>query len=847
MDESVKKILIDTIKKGFTRDTEKNRKRKIIFWYDGKQAYSDTIDELSIENIEIIKYKNNSFWIRNHIENEETERNIVIYFDFDRPKGLENDLLDLESFNKDLIFNPDITTMHLNDLNLPEECRNVTKKYEKFFKNQKRREEFKNFDVEIKDTDNIDKIVTAVLLGIKSINEEEILKGIIKAYYSDEKRYNEFTKYADYEYIADLINKTFGYKLEKYDEINNLMKSLVFTYFWSSIGNQTALNKYGKYILKPKSTNVYVFVNSLMRDDTTKEYFEIVSSELEKEYDIYNILLSLEIKDYTNTDAFKCIDELILKYLVDKIRNEVGEYDYYLEIINTRETKYWNYILNNEYEFLKVSINFYKELKRLLPTIKDVDFDDFAKNYIENLSILDTLYRKLYFYYERIEDKDIFIPVRDNVESRYVNQFIRNLSIKWGNMFDNIGRYDSNKMKMQNKFYDNYIRPYKDKKDRTMVIISDAFRYECAKELADKLKQISKKSTINCILGLVPSYTKLGMAALLPNKKISRSENKLDILVDGANSSTTIDRENILKKFNEDSLAIQYEDLVEQSKMEWKKLFSGKKVVYIYHNRIDKTGEHNENDIFEACEKTINELYDLVRDLHKTFSGVNVFITADHGFFYKRGKIESYEKVEKDKSSTKQKDRFSYSNIPSKEEGIISINLNYIFGADSGYVNIPKGNQIYAQQGNNDRYIHGGILPHEILIPVIDFKSTRTSEESTKVGIAYSGISRKITNAITYLDFLQDNNVDSMHKPCRYLLHFEDEEGNRVSDECTIIANYQNTEVKDRFFKEKFVFKNIEYDRLKPYYLVIIDEETGIESSRTRFFIDIAIIDRFDF
>ena len=39
----------------------------------------------------------------------------------------------------------------------------------------------------------------------------------------------------------------------------------------------------------------------------------------------------------------------------------------------------------------------------------------------------------------------------------------------------------------------------------------------------------------------------------------------------------------------------------------------------------------------------------------------------------------------------------------------------------------------------------------------------------------------------------------------------------------------ENTEVKDRFFREKFVFKNIEYDRTKPYYLVITDEETGIE------------------
>ena len=43
------------------------------------------------------------------------------------------------------------------------------------------------------------------------------------------------------------------------------------------------------------------------------------------------------------------------------------------------------------------------------------------------------------------------------------------------------------------------------------------------------------------------------------------------------------------------------------------------------------------------------------------------------------------------------------------------------------------------------------------------------------------------------------------------------------------------------------MFKNIEYDRVKSYYLIITDEETGIEFSRTQFFIDIAITNNFDF
>ena len=75
----------------------------------------------------------------------------------------------------------------------------------------------------------------------------------------------------------------------------------------------------------------------------------------------------------------------------------------------------------------------------------------------------------------------------------------------------------------------------------------------------------------------------------------------------------------------------------------------------------------------------------------------------------------------------------------------------------------------------------------------------------------------------------------------------EDEFGEKISNECIIVANLENADVKDRFFKEKFVFKNITYDRNKDYYLVISDEETEIELSRVKFVIDIAISNNFNF
>ena len=847
MFDEVLELLKDTLNGAFSRNTERKRARKIIFWYDPKQDYADFINELELDNTEIIKYDNNSFWIRYHIEKEELNKNIIIYLPFERKKGIDNDLLDLETANSDLLFNPDSTTMRLKNLGLTEDCRNIINKYAKFFGNKKRENEFKNFDIEEKDNDNIDLIITAILLNIKSINEDEILKEILKCYYEDQKRYEELFKFGSEEFIVSVFNNTYGTRISSSEELPEVYKSLIFTYFATTLKDIKKVSRYSKYLLTDKATNVSVFINNLMRDKITKECFEKLSKEVEKEFGIDELLNSMDIENYILSDAFESIDKYIIKYVVDKLFDGIGEYDIYKNYIDTRENKYWFEKLSNEYNLLKVAIAFFRKINSIEDSIKIVDMDKFAKDYADNFSEVDTLYRKVYFFFDNIENRDLFISLKNKIENIYVNNFMSELSIKWSDMIENMSRYDSNRMVLQKNFYKNYIKPFNDKKDRIIVIISDAFRYECAKELNEKLKQFASKSDITYMQGLVPSYTKLGMASLLPNKELSRIKDSDDILVDGQVSSSIKDREILLQKENPDSIAIKYDDLYEMTKLEWKKLFSGKKVVYIYHDTIDNAGEHNENEVFTACDKAINELERLVKDLHTTFSGINAFITADHGFFYKRGRIESYEKTSKTTNSTKQKTRYSYSDSIVDEEGILSISLDYLFGENSGYVNIPKGNIIFARQGTGINYVHGGILPHEIIIPVIDFKSTRTTEESKKVGITYSGLSTKITNAITYLEFLQDSNIDENNKSCRYLLHFEDKDENKISDECTIIANYENTEVKDRFFREKFVFKNIKYDKNEPYYLVIIDEETGIIKDKIKFYIDIAIVNNFDF
>ena len=88
--------------------------------------------------------------------------------------------------------------------------------------------------------------------------------------------------------------------------------------------------------------------------------------------------------------------------------------------------------------------------------------------------------------------------------------------------------------------------------------------------------------------------------------------------------------------------------------------------------------------------------------------------------------------------------------------------------------------------------------------------------------------------------------IDENNRPCRYIVRFVDKDGNKISDESTIIADRTSKDIKDRVFEEKFVFKNISYEN-KEYYLEIVDEELDYVVESIPFIIDIAISNNFNF
>lgn len=390
-----------------------------------------------------------------------------------------------------------------------------------------------------------------------------------------------------------------------------------------------------------------------------------------------------------------------------------------------------------------------------------------VEGYINKYYKIDSLYRKFYNAYDEIVDKDRFIDLAEKIENFYNNYFLNRLSIKWSEILEEelIEDFNIKELPQQKNFYKDFVSPFVKNEDRIFVIISDALRYEAGRELAELLnKELRGSTEIDTMLGVVPSYTKLGMASLLPRKDIEIDE-KGNILVDGINTQGTENREKILKEYSNEAMAIQYDKIVDKNREEYEKAFRGKKLIYIYHNTIDALGDkaQTEREVFKGVETAFKDMINLTRKLVNNVSAANIIITADHGFIYKRSPVKEWEKVEKTVSNPIDEGRrFILAEDIEDIKGILPISMKYMFGEESELKAIvPKGIIRYKVQGAGANYVHGGVSLQEILIPVIRFRNIRREEYmATKVEVKLTNISRRITNKETYLEFFQVDIVD---------------------------------------------------------------------------------------
>jgi uncharacterized protein (TIGR02687 family) len=497
---------------------------------------------------------------------------------------------------------------------------------------------------------------------------------------------------------------------------------------------------------------------------------------------------------------------------------------------------------------------FYKEHHPGIPRSSAINM---WKNYVNDYYLMDTFYRKFYVAFDQDPNSEVLKKLKEMVENLYTNWYMGDLSSHWSQTVEAEVQdtWTLPGVTNQQDFYKRYVSSKVQKGERIFVIISDALRYEVGVEIAEKLNSETRGACeIEPLLSVIPSVTKLGMAALLPHKELDFDEAE-GVLVNGDSSSGLENRKAILESTVSDSIAVHVQEVFAMNKAGRSELFKGKKLIYIYHDTIDAMGDKASTEIytFDAVEKAINEISNLIKIIRDDLSGTNIMITADHGFVYQNDPLVESDKIEKeDLDAIEVKRRYLLSRESRELDGILTIPLDSVIKNElqlKAYV--PKATIRFKTQGSGVNFVHGGASLQEIVVPLIQYKNIRkgqaNSREIEKVDIKLTNTTRKITNSLFHLSFFQTEKVEEKMIPRTVLVYMADEDGAVISNEETIIGDRTSDNPEDRTFKLRFALKTITYDKNKNYYLIIKDQETGVILEKILFTINLGIISDFDF
>ena len=829
---------------------------RTIFWFDDKGEYEDEVSEIQLDNAKLhILDEMNWFYSKWLLNESDTQSKYLVYAPFPKPNDAKNPLADMCYYSK--MYYTDRISQMSQELGIDGRFKEHLSQYSNFWKNKNRIEKFKELGIDHFNVETIDIGLISVLTDTKTPNLEEITRKLLlidnEAYIKTLEDNNLLGKY------WGLCEKYFGYQSDD-PNINELSACMLLTYASVAL-KDTMPDILKSYVLKKKN-DIVVFVRNLMDNVLYQDAYDELSEKVDKNLKVVSRIreemkkdtakskdLSVQLQDIVSCDAFQALDEIIIDWMLDQLNDEILDAQIdgmnLAQIAEQRTTKacHFGNVYKNEYQAIKYAYQMMKAVSVLEVTS---DIKKIVADYQEQNYLIDSYYRWFYSAYDCIEDTECFLKVRERIENMYAFTYLQKVTPRWNqeltdNMMEDTG------LKCQEDFYRNYMKAYEGKK-RVIVIISDAFRYECAKELMQRL-ELDEKCTpkLECMISGLPSVTSVGMASLLPHERLQVDE-KLNVTVDGQNCGDLVSRDKILKAQNENNIALSFDEVASANKEKIRKLLQKKNIVYIYHNQVDARGDKpaSENEVFTACSEAIQEIHKLIKKLTSYISAAKFFVTADHGFLYKRDKLHEFDKVSYDrKVCAYSNKRFLLTTQQVTEPGMKSRMMTYM---DQLYVTTPIGADIFKVAGGGQNYVHGGSSLQEMLIPVIELTTNTKSVAYDYVDVILTSVNRKVTNLITYFDFIQTEKVTDTMKARSLVAYFTTEDGEKISFDVPIIANSQEDAPEKRTFHEKFTLKSREYKYGDKYYLVLADanDEKNI-LQQYEFMIDIAFVNDFGF
>ncbi len=727
----------DRINQALTKLFDRHR---IVFWYDTKQELRADYEALAISGIEKIELKNNEFATKYRILREQPDQKYLIYHEGSQPDDLDNWLLDVQLAHGE--FRTDRVALWLSELDLGLEFADVVEAHAEFYQAVKRQESLKRLIA----PDDTPRKIRMKMLAVCAGSEprlDAIAENLLAELASDrDDKIRLISRCSLDGFLWEQMQKTYGYQSSEKGIEDFAIQLFKHCYFQNFPSTSTQ---------KLLSSDALVFLKRWKDSRQFAESFETLSLDCGESLSIEHDISNRDFRDLIDLDYFRLIDKKVISDLVHGISSRtIATADVSIWVRQRRQC-HWYAEFEHLYEAIDYAAQFIQTLEEANLAMDSMV--DGIEKYTCSWFRIDRLYRKFIYHVQCAGEVSLMGGLNTQIENLYSNKYLLKLSDRWQTLVDAASKWDVASIPTQKNFFKLWVRPFLDKDNKVCVIISDAMRYEVGDEFLSLIRQEDRyEATIEPALSMLPSFTQLGMAALLPNTTLKFSDNDTgEVLVDDLPSRGTINRDKILKQaVNNRATAIKSENFMNMNRDESRELFKANDVIYVYHNRIDHTGDklQSEGQAFEAAEQALEDLLKLVKKLAAANAN-NILLTADHGFIYQNQAIAESDYLSQDVTGQTilYRDRRFVLGKGLNPSSSVKFFTAAALGLDGDMeVCIPKSINRLRLKGSGSRFVHGGATLQEVVIPIIKINKKRQSDVSVVEIDILRGSSSTITS-----------------------------------------------------------------------------------------------------
>ncbi|NLN95591.1 MAG: BREX-1 system phosphatase PglZ type A [Bacteroidales bacterium] len=766
------------------------RQNRVVFWYDEHVESREQFDEVELQDVEKIVAQGNVFALKYRILKQEPTQKFLLYFPHKRPDNELNWLLDIELSN--FVFDTEQSALFLQEMELDYIYKDLVKQHLTFFAARDRRQRFMELFNPNDEPQVLKYKILSVVFGTDNYDLETLVIAYANSYFSNlEKLNRDLERYDLREFIWQEISNKY-----KYTGSGQNIYEFIIEVFENSfpLTQKTGLTADARLIL------------SSWRDSVTmRESYEKMSENIASVLKVEDLLQDVETELIMEDELFEFTDQKMIYELVHSLIDQDISFERFQNIVKSREPKFWFSDYKNLYYALENAFMLFEQIKKI--HYEHTDAEAAIKAYINNDFKIDYHYRKFYEHFHLSEKKNIIKHLIGKVEKIYVNEWLFACGNAYQKLLNQKTRWNFSGMLMQRDFFNTRVQPILERQ-KIVVIISDALRYECGVELANEINRISRfNAVLEPMVSTLPSYTQLGMAALLPHKSLSFADESDNILADGMMSVGSENREKILKNNTKrDVRTIKAHEFLQMKNPDRRLLIRDVEILYIYSNKIDEAGDNKmtEDEVFKATREEIEHLKNLVVAATSA-NASRVLITSDHGFLYQDSAVDENDFLEtKFMGNTFNNHRRFV--LGSK---LISNDATMHFSSDDLYLEsgvevlIAKGINRFKVKGAGSRFVHGGASLQETIIPLLDISKGR-EETVRQVDVDIIQSHSRITTNSLPVEFVQKEPVSDKVLPREIKAFIQADDGKILSNTFQFIFDFTGSEHRQR--AKRFVF-----------------------------------------